>query len=169
MATNHQGLPFYGPLLPGVLSTPRSNSKTRKRNSSSSKPAPVDFIHILQNIRWLKYNSSSEFLCDIESMTASAKTIIGNKSKPLIEAIETIDNEIHTHVLTHCARTLQHIEAQMRPDAAADPRAFPTLPQSSLALTPRKLNTFAKECTTFESWCVPWRRECMVRQYSNSI
>ncbi|TYZ62765.1 hypothetical protein PybrP1_008441 [[Pythium] brassicae (nom. inval.)] len=88
MATNRQGMPFCGPLLAGV-SDGESDDDEDGGGGVGGRRA-LDLFKILAKIRGLEYENSAEFVDDVDRLVANALEMIGDRSRPLIEAARTI-------------------------------------------------------------------------------
>jgi hypothetical protein len=81
LATNRQGLPFCGPLLPGIDRIDKDQSKGDKE---------MHLFKILSKIRQLEYNDAQSFAQDIDTMVQEASTLLAGRSQPLLEAAKTL-------------------------------------------------------------------------------
>lgn len=89
MATNRQGMPFCGPLLAGVQ-TGESDDDEDGSDGVGGHRRALDLFKILSKIRGLEYENSAEFVEDVDQLVANALEIIGDRSRPLVEAVRTI-------------------------------------------------------------------------------
>ncbi|KDO19850.1 hypothetical protein SPRG_14950 [Saprolegnia parasitica CBS 223.65] len=130
VATNRQGLPFCGPLLPGV-----------DRPSCLEDGRVLDLFQIMANIRALQYQSALTFAFDIREVVDTALAIINNRSAPLVEAAKSLGMVVDEQLKTYAAQL-----SAVQPFLDANDPGLGDQPahiaQASMA------------------WPIPWRKEC---------
>ncbi|OQR94589.1 hypothetical protein ACHHYP_01114 [Achlya hypogyna] len=131
VATNRQGLPFCGPLLPGV-----------DRPECLAGVRVLDLFQVLSNIRALQYSSALTFSYDIREVVDTALAIVSNRSPPLVEAAKSLGMVVDEQLKTYAPQlaSVQPFLDANDPGLADQP---PHIAQASLA------------------WSIPWRKECM--------
>ncbi|GLD94621.1 hypothetical protein PINS_up003232 [Pythium insidiosum] len=99
MATNRQGMPFCGPIFPGL---PRPTDRAE----------PLNLFTILAKIRRLEYNDSASFASDVRDVVEYALEVVRDSPQPLSEAARTMTIVCEEQLMIHRTK-LDALEAKI--------------------------------------------------------
>jgi hypothetical protein len=137
LATNSQGMPFCGPLLPGV-----ELPKSRKESSK------YYLFKVLAKIRRLEYDDSASFARDINNVVKEALETIASRSVPLVEAAKTLKTICDEQMSIHRPK-LDSLDSKIS--------GLKALSKSKKALEEAFVNSANGDK---RRWPLKWREEC---------
>lgn len=137
LATNSQGMAFFGPLLPGI-----ELPKSRKEGGK------MYLFRVLAKIRRLEYDDSAAFARDIDLVVKEALDIIHDRSVPLAEAARTMKTICAEQMKIHRAK-LDALDSKIS--------GLKALSKSKKALEEAFVNSVNGDK---RRWPLKWRQEC---------
>lgn len=143
MATNHQGLPFCGPLLAGLEA---------KDKTTTNRLRSLDLFKILAKIRRLEYELSCNFIDDVDQLVENALAIIGDRSQPLVEAAKTVKLICNEQVSIHQHKIVA-IDNKVK--------------RSKLESRKQKEQKDSGPWSWKRKWPIRWRQECGASEDKN--